>query len=179
MNARLEKLAELAAQSPAAVVELGVNRGKSLIAMAKATEAHVYGIDLWDMRLPAGIPDTWRQSRGFTRTKAFETFLEAVATADVADRVTWIKGDTAEIAKAWNRPIGLLHIDAAHDYASVRRDYQGWSPHIVAGGWLCMDDASNAAKVGRVIQEQVMVPGGCWRDCELIANRLFVARRAA
>lgn len=180
MTERLETLAKLAADVPAdlAIVEIGVNLGKSAITMAKATQARVYAVDLWDMRTPSGATETWRDSRGFTSTQVFHEFLRNVTKAEVAERITWIKGDSAEIGKAWSRPIGLLHIDGAHDPVSVCRDYERWAPYVVEGGWLCMDDAGHPQKVGRVIAETVM-PSRLWVDARLVEDRLFVARRVS
>lgn len=175
---RIAKLAELAALVPVGnvIVELGVNRGLALLAMAQTARVPLYGIDLWDMRLPDPKRDAHREARGFTATDNFDAFRSAVAEMH-AENVTWVKGDTKEIAKVWSKPIGLLHIDAAHDYESVRKDFKAWSPSIVQGGWLCMDDAEPGRKVARVIEELVL-PSGLWfPEPDLVDGRLFVARR--
>lgn len=179
---RLETLRRLAGEvtKTRAIVELGVNRGKSLVAMAEAAHGPtVYGIDLWDMAGTGKAEERWRASRGFADPAAFAEFLQAVEHFE--DKVVWVKGDSAEIAKVWTRPIGLLHIDGAHDYVSVKRDYEGWAPHIVKGGWLCLDDAQHEDKVGRLI-EKVIVPSGLWHDWEMVATAgrqgvLAIARR--
>lgn len=175
---RVERLADLAEQvSPEhAIVELGVNRGLTTISMAQRARAHVYSIDLWDMRLPQPKLDGHRVRRGFVGTEEFREFLTALDAAGLtADQVTWVKGDTAQAAKLWSRPIGLLHIDAAHDYESVRKDFKGWAPFVVPGGFLCMDDA-DGRDVRRVIDECVRAED--W-DAEpaLVEGRLFVAVR--
>jgi SAM-dependent methyltransferase len=36
--------------------------------------------------------------------------------------------------------ISLLHIDGNHDEAAVEEDFQLWSPHLTAGGWIVFDD---------------------------------------
>lgn len=180
----LDALAESARAVPRdeAIVELGVHLGATAIAMAKASEAPVFAIDLWDMRLPTGTLDTFRVGRGFTASEVFRQFLENLVEAGVQRRVTWVKSDTAEAAKLWSRPIGLLHIDAAHDAPSVLRDYRAWSPFVVPGGTLAMDDAQpnkrgHAMGVGRAISSDIM-PSGLWEPREeLVAGRLWIARR--
>lgn len=181
MIERIQTLSDYAGRvktecGPYPVVELGVNLGKSLIAMAQTAEL-VYGIDLWDMRLPEGNADSWRESRGFIKSSVFREFLLRVSQAGVTSRVRWIKGDTHEIGKAWSQPIGLLHIDAAHDRVSVLQDYRLWSPFVAQNGFLCMDDAAAPEKVGSVI-EDVVKPSGLWKDYEYVSGgRLFIARR--
>lgn len=41
---------------------------------------------------------------------------------------------------AFSRNIAVLHIDGNHDFAEVARDVELWVPHLVAGGWLILDD---------------------------------------
>lgn len=184
MNGRLETLKRLAGEvtKTRAIVELGVNRGKSLLALAEgAAAAQVFGVDLWDVKWPEERhgerpTEAWRKSRGFAGQEAFEAFRAALESSEHAGRVTWIKGATQEVAKAWTRPIGLLHIDAAHDEQSVRRDYEDWSTHVVKGGWLCLDDAEPGNKVAQVIEDTIL-PSGLWADAELIEGRLWIARR--
>lgn len=177
MAERLETLQRLAGDAGEnAIVELGVNRGRSLLALAAGSGgAPVFGVDLWDLRMPGMASEKHRARRGFMAGEAFRAFTAAVAAA--GQDVTWIKGATAEVAKAWSQPIGLLHIDAGHDIESVRRDYEAWSPFIVAGGWLCFDDARPGEKVSRVIEETVK-PSGLWTDWQSVAGgRLAFARR--
>lgn len=174
---RVERLRDLAAEvsTEHAIVELGVNRGLTTISMAQATQAHVYSIDLWDMRLPQPKLDGHRVRRGFSGTEEFRAFLDSLEAAGLNSQVTWVKGDTAQAAKLWSRPIGLLHIDAAHDYDSVRKDFKGWAPFVVPGGFLCMDDADGRG-VRRVIDE--LVNAEDWdAEPDLVEGRLFVAVR--
>lgn len=41
---------------------------------------------------------------------------------------------------AFSKSIAVLHIDGNHDIAQVARDVELWVPHLVAGGWLILDD---------------------------------------
>ncbi len=50
----------------------------------------------------------------------------------VMDWRDWIKG--------WNEPIAFLHLDAAHDYKSVKDCLDAIKPHLVPGAVLCGDD---------------------------------------
>lgn len=36
--------------------------------------------------------------------------------------------------------ISLLHIDGNHDYMHVRQDIDTWSPRVISGGWVLLDD---------------------------------------
>lgn len=172
----LDALATLSATVPAdqAVIELGVHRGATALAMARATLAHVWGIDLWDMRIGTSKLDRKRKRRGFTDA---EVFAEVKAAAAEVPNLTLVKAATAEAARLWRGPIGLLHIDAAHDFVSVRQDYDAWAPFVASGGWIAFDDAQPGRDVARAIDD-VVLPSGWWEPSEgLVAGRLFIARR--
>jgi len=36
--------------------------------------------------------------------------------------------------------IAVLHIDGNHSEREVRRDVEGWTPHVAPGGWIVFDD---------------------------------------
>lgn len=43
-------------------------------------------------------------------------------------------------ARHWRTPLALVFIDGGHTYQSVLTDYQMWSPHIMAEGYLLFHD---------------------------------------
>lgn len=172
-----EALAELAKQLPLeaqTIVEIGSYTGKSAINLATAApEAQIYCIDLWDMRLP-GESDKKRLRKkykfSFNGSDTFKQFTKRTAQFS---NLTWIKGASSEIAKAWSRDIGLLFIDGAHDLVNVTADYAGWSPFVVNGGWIAFHDSSGKG-VKPVIKAAEESPE--WTGWQRI-ERLTIARR--
>lgn len=161
MSERIQKLNELAGliDPVYAIVELGVNFGESLVALALGSKgAPVYGIDLWgwdtDVR-----GEKHRRRRGFQTDDARAGAARRLENAGV--KACLIQGSTHDIAKAWSRPIGLLYIDAAHDVVSVSHDYEDWARHVVPGGWIAFDDAEPGEKVNKVIKS-IVNASGCW-----------------
>lgn len=184
MSERLETLAMLAAAVPndLAIVELGVNLGESLLAMAHGAAggsgATVYGVDLWHWQTFNRKSDRHRLRRQFAGAEVLPAFLERLRDSGL-ENVVWIQGATHEIAKAWAKPIGLLYIDAAHDENSVREDYEDWSKFVVADGWIAFDDAEPGEKVNRVLERTVWASGAWdnWQRTD-VNGRLAYARRS-
>lgn len=59
----------------------------------------------------------------------------------VADRVILIVADSKAASKLFgDASLEWVHLDARHDYASVRADIESWLPKIKPGGWLSGDD---------------------------------------
>lgn len=160
-----ETLAMLAARLPrdhSVIVEIGSYTGYSSCFLAEAApHAHVYCIDLWNLRLPEETNKRTRKKYklSFNSTEAFELFLSRTAKHQ---NVTWIRGDSREIAKAWDRPIGLLFIDGAHEYDSVVADYRNWGSHVRRGGYIVMHDV-HMGPPKRVLEE-VIIPEGEFKD---------------
>jgi predicted O-methyltransferase YrrM len=71
-----------------------------------------------------------------------EEFLENMCRLELSKYVRALPGTSVSAARNWdlNLPIGLLFIDGAHDYESVRADFEFWSPLVVCGGLVIFDD---------------------------------------
>lgn len=139
------------------LLEIGSYCGKSAIylgAAARVAGATVYSIDhhrgseehqpgeqYFDPRLyddDAGRVDTWPE------------FQRTIAGAGLDDVVEGIVGDSAEIARRWETPLGLVFIDGGHSSAAAHADYEGWSRHVVKGGLLVIHDVfEDPAEGGR------------------------------
>lgn len=131
-----ERLAALAADVPPEqdIVELGSYKGKSTAFLASSGH-HVHAVDLWTLggqRSP--LADHWR----YADPETFAAFHEQVTESGVADRVSVIVGDSAEVGRSWESPVGLLFIDADHAEPAVRADLEAWEPHCV--GVIAFDD---------------------------------------
>lgn len=140
---------------PRLIVEVGVWKGMSAIAMARharriglATE--VLCIDTW-----LGSPEHWlvrhkpnyfpslRLRRGFPQL--YDTFLANVVAHGVQDLITPLPNtsvNAAAILRSLAVTAGLVHIDAAHEYASVAQDLRTYWTLLDPDGILIADDYS-------------------------------------
>ena len=63
-----------------------------------------------------------------------------LAAAGVEDEVIAIVGHSADVARLWRTPLGMLFIDGGHTDAAAQRDYEGWAPWVAPGGALAIHD---------------------------------------
>jgi hypothetical protein len=103
--------------------EVGVYRGKSLALMALLARPHdlVFGFDLYEP--PA--------SRVLTETLLSRASVKATLVAT--------NSQTGPLPPT-SVPVRFLHIDAAHDYDSVRTDLSRWSTLVADDGVIAADD---------------------------------------
>jgi len=134
-----------AARGP--VLEIGSYCGKSTIYLAAAaraagqlvitvdhhrgSEEHQPGWEYHDPRLvdPAtGRIDTLPSLRA------------TLAAAGLEDQVVVVVGRSADVARLWGTPLGLVFIDGGHTDAAAITDYEGWAPWVAHGGALAIHD---------------------------------------
>ena len=144
-----EALSEVAAADAGLgpIVEIGTYCGKSTIYLAAAaaekgqfvitvdhhrgSEENQPGWEYHDTSLvdPAvGLLDT------------LPHFRSTLAASGLERHVIAIVGRSAEVAKLWRQPIGMLFIDGGHTDAAATADYEGWAPHLAIGGALAIHD---------------------------------------
>jgi MMP 1-O-methyltransferase len=51
-----------------------------------------------------------------------------------------IVGRSADVARLWRMPLGMLFIDGGHTDAAATADYEGWAPWVAVGGALAIHD---------------------------------------
>jgi MMP 1-O-methyltransferase len=129
------------------VLEIGSYCGKSTIYLAAATRAagqvvvtvdhhrgseeHQPGWEYHDPRLvdPAtGRLDTLPSLRA------------TLAAAGLEEHVVVVVGRSADVARLWGTPLGLVFIDGGHTEAAAVNDYEGWAPWVATGGALAIHD---------------------------------------
>jgi predicted O-methyltransferase YrrM len=118
------------------VVELGSFHGRStvllgMVAKTVRPEAKVYAIDPHQGEISSSDPS-------FNVEPSFGPFLRNISNAGLIDIVIPIKERSGDVQ--WNRPIGLLFIDALHDYDSVAQDFARFAPWVVPGGLIAFHD---------------------------------------
>lgn len=144
-----ERLAELAAEVPddLAIVEIGSYKGKSSCYLAEGAKrgggAHVWCVDPWDL---PGNPTN--KVRALNSPETHLAFIAQVAKAGLSDRITPIKAFSVDVAKNWQRPVGLIFIDGNHGRLAVKADYVAWRPHLADEAIVVFHDYAPTKNIG-------------------------------
>ena len=128
------------------VLEIGSYCGKSTIYLAAAaidgelvvtvdhhrgSEEHQPGWEYHDPRLVD--PRTGRLD-------TLPTLRATLAAAGLEDHVVVVVGRSADVARLWRTPLGMVFIDGGHTEQAAMMDYQGWAPWVAPGGVLAIHD---------------------------------------
>jgi MMP 1-O-methyltransferase len=140
-----ETAAAYAARGP--VLEVGTYCGKSTIYLAAAASAagqkvitvdHHHGSEEnqpgWEYHDPSLVDP---------RTGRLDTlphFRATLSLAGLDEAVIAVVGRSADVARLWGAPLGMLFIDGGHTDAAARADYEGWAPWLAPGGALAIHD---------------------------------------
>jgi glycosyltransferase involved in cell wall biosynthesis len=116
------------------IVEIGSFKGRSTSCLAygcRGTGKHVFAIDTFD-----------GNDVDFHRRQFFEEFMKNLEERSLSEYVVPLKGVSAEVARAWDRPIDLLFIDGSHQYEDVVADFSGFFRHVIPGGIVAVHDVA-------------------------------------
>jgi MMP 1-O-methyltransferase len=97
----------------------------------RGSEEHQPG---WEYHDP-GLVDP-----GTGRIDTLPRLRATLAAAGVEDDVIAIVGRSADVARLWRTPLGVLFIDGGHSDAAAQSDYAGWAPWVAPGGVLAIHD---------------------------------------
>ena len=133
------------------IVEIGSWKGKSTIWLASGSKrgkkAEIYAIDPH-----IGSPEHHRM---FGRVWTFEEFKKNIKKAGVADIIVPIVKKSEEAAKKFEKPVGLVFIDGAHEYDMVALDYGLWFPKLVEGGVMAFHDTILSPGPAKLVEERL------------------------
>jgi MMP 1-O-methyltransferase len=134
-----------AARGP--VLEVGSYCGKSTIYLAAAARAagqvvvtvdHHRGSEEhqpgWEYHDP-GLVDPVTG-----RLDTLPSLRATLAAAGLEDHVVVVVGRSADVARLWGTPLGLVFIDGGHTDTAAITDYEGWAPWVADGGALAIHD---------------------------------------
>ncbi len=144
-----ELLFKLAKNVPSgrAIVELGSWKGKSTVWLAKGTEAgqrnKVYSIDPHS-RSKAHISERERNT--------YPAFLTNLNKAGVQNAVVPLVTTSGKAAKCWRKKVGLLWIDASHEYQDVKHDLLCWKRYLLPGAIVAFHDCDKPGPA-QVVEE--------------------------
>lgn len=168
-----------------AIVEIGSHTGLSTCWMAAASRrgrgAHVTAVDPWaDPRADPGEGCNDDPFGLGTGQSVYERFAQNVSAEGLDGRITPLRTTSLVAAHLWVQPVGLLFIDAIHEYEHVKSDYLHWQGHIAVGGWLAFHDYTTDPThayygVARAIEEFV-TPSCQWSE-PIVTEYLWTARR--
>ena len=140
-----ETAAAYAARGP--ILEVGTYCGKSTIYLAAAArEAGQFVITVDHHRGSEENQPGWEyHDTGLVdprvgRLDTLPHFRSTLAPTGLEDSVIAIVGRSADVARLWSAPLGMLFIDGGHTDAAAQADYQGWAPHLAPGGALAIHD---------------------------------------
>ena len=131
------------------IVEVGSYRGRSTVALAQgAGSSPVFAIEPHEpfKGVFGGVFGP------ADRAAFFRTMLSSRA----YERVRLVNLSSEVITPGWQMPVRLLWIDGDHSYEGVRRDWDAWNPHLVAGAAVAFDDSTDkSAGPHRLIGELI------------------------
>ena len=139
--------AAVAAIGDGPLLEVGTWMGKSTLYLAAAarvrgtqvvtvdhhrgSEEHQPG---WEYHDPGLVDPAVGRLDTLPRLRA------TLAAAGVEDDVVVVVGRSADVARLWRTPLGLVFIDGGHTDAAAVADYEGWAPWVAPGGVLAIHD---------------------------------------
>jgi cephalosporin hydroxylase len=129
-------------------VEVGTYLGRSLCSLAEAASQSGKPFDLIGIDTCRGSgPEGPRQKdyHGAVVAQNGGTFAGVLHRNIIAcgygDAIAIIIADSLAASRLFgDASIDWVHLDARHDYASVRADIRAWLPKVKPGGWLSGDD---------------------------------------
>lgn len=140
-------LAAVAAVPHTPMLEIGSYCGKSAIYLGSAAAAadtvlfvvdHHRGSEENQPGWEWHEPDLVDPAVG--RIDTLPTFRRTIHDAGLEGAVVAVVADSPTLARHWSTPLALLFIDGGHGHDPAHRDYELWTPHIAAGGYLAIHD---------------------------------------
>jgi hypothetical protein len=129
-------------------VEVGTYLGRSLCSLGEVVEQSgkiftVIGVDTCRGSGPEGRRQ--KDYHGAAVAQGGGTFAgtlhKNVIECGYGDSITLIIADSVTASGLFSdASVDWIHLDARHEYASVKSDVQAWLPKLKRGGWLSGDD---------------------------------------
>ena len=129
------------------VLEIGSYCGKSTIYLAAAASAagqkvvtvdHHRGSEEHQPGWEYHDPDLVDPGSG--RLDTLPRLRATLTAAGLEEHVVVVVGRSADVARLWGTPLGLVFIDGGHTEAAAVTDYEGWAPWVAPGGALAIHD---------------------------------------
>lgn len=201
---KLTAMSAIARLLPAGdVVEIGSLFGRSAYALARLAQHYRVGsticVDPWRMEQ---IVDQGAAAQGLFDSRSLidldRVFAEFCATASEVGSMGYIRAPSVQAIETYldaipgqrlhspdlgdvpvTGKIALLHIDGNHRYDHVVQDIETWSPHLIPGGWLLLDDYVWAFGDGPQRAGDELLRTGDYDQAFVASDTLFLRRRPA
>jgi MMP 1-O-methyltransferase len=121
-----------------AIVEVGSWKGKSTIWLGKGSLVGSK-VKVWAVDPHTGSGE---HHRYLGSVWTFDDFKRNINTAGLNGVVAPLVARSADAAGNFPEPIELVFIDGAHDYASVKADFELWFPKVIEGGIVAFHDTT-------------------------------------
>jgi MMP 1-O-methyltransferase len=133
------------------IVEIGSWKGRSTICLATgAQEAGREKIIAIDPHL--GSPEHQRQDPNINTLADFKNNITVAGLIEAVD----LKVMTSkEAAASFTLPVEFCFIDGAHEYESVKEDYDLWFPKIINNGFIAFHDTISWPGPKKVVEENI------------------------
>lgn len=118
------------------IVEIGSWKGKSTIWLGKGSQAG-HNVKVYAIDPHVGSEEHAKDGK---EVWTFDEFKKNIEGAQVDDVIVPIVKTSKDAVTDIVEPVGLVFIDGAHDYESVKLDFELWSPKIVDGGIVVFHD---------------------------------------
>jgi hypothetical protein len=129
-------------------VEIGTYLGRSLCSLGEVVERSgkaftLIGVDTCRGSGPEGPREKDYHAAAVARGDG--TFAGAlhknILDCGYGDLISLVIADSVTASRLFSHAsVDWVHLDARHDYASVKADIQAWLPKVKPGGWLSGDD---------------------------------------
>jgi predicted O-methyltransferase YrrM len=141
------------------IVEIGSWKGKSTIWLGRGSLAgkgrEIHAID-------PHVGSIEHHKNG-EKVWTFDIFKENIHKGEVDDLVIPHVKMSSEVAADFDEPVELLFIDGAHDYDSVREDFEMWLPKVIDGGVIAFHDTLRWPGPRKVVREEIY-RSDCFKD---------------
>jgi len=154
-------------------VEVGTYLGRSLCSLGEVVERSgksisVIGIDTCRGSGPEGLRE--KDYHAGAVDNGGGTFAgvlhKNVLDCGFGEKITLIISESVAASRLFpDASLEWVHLDARHDYESVKADIEAWRPKVRAGGWLSGDDYDQQKWPGVVAAVTDTLPGAtAWVD---------------
>lgn len=129
-------------------VEVGTYLGRSICSLGELVkqsgkDISVIGVDTCRGSGPEGVRGQDYHARAVQEGGgSFAASLHKnLLDCELGDTITLIISDSVSTSRLFaGQSLEWVHLDARHDYASVKADIEAWLPKVKPGGWLSGDD---------------------------------------
>jgi predicted O-methyltransferase YrrM len=153
------------------IVEIGSWKGRSTLYLAQGSKrgntVKIYAVDNH-----TGSPEL--VPRFGTDIWTFDEFARNIERFGVGDLVIPIVKTSAEAAAITHEPVELIFVDGAHDYESVKKDFELWSPKVVDGGVIAFHDTDKPGP--KKLVEEALYRSSSFRGVRVVGITTYATK---